>query len=72
MAINISEALVEMRKAGPRGIRTMPMPGQDINSGMYKIEVFRSVGQWDCILEGLPKSTAESLINQATSRVIME
>ncbi|MCK9557561.1 MAG: hypothetical protein M0R50_05920 [Candidatus Cloacimonetes bacterium] len=72
MAINISEALTEMRKAGPRGIRTMPMPGQDINSGMYKIEIFRGVGQWECLLEGLPKSTAESLISQATSRVICE
>ena len=69
MAINISEALVEMRKAGPRGIRTMPMTGQDINSGMYKIEVSHG-GMWDCVLEGLPRSTAESLISQATSRVI--
>jgi hypothetical protein len=71
MAINISEALVQMRKAGPRGIRTMPMPGQDINSGMYKIEISQG-GMWSCILEGLPRATAESLISQATNRVIME
>lgn len=69
MAINISEALVQMRKAGPRGIRTIPMPGQDVNSGMYRIEISCG-GTWECILEGLPRSTAESLISQATSRVI--
>jgi hypothetical protein len=72
MAINISEAMVQMRKAGPRGIRAIPMAGQDVNSGTYKIEIFRGVGQWDSILEGLPKATADSLISQATSRVIME
>ena len=71
MVINISEALVQMRKAGSKGIRTMPMPGQDINSGMYKIEIARN-GMWECILEGLPRATAESLISQATNRCIME
>ena len=71
MAINISEALVQMRKAGSKAIRMMPMPGQDINTGSYKIEIVQS-GQWIAILEGLPRTTAESLIAQATNRCIME
>jgi len=71
MAINISEALAEMRKAGPRGIKTMPMPGQSINTGSYQIDIARD-GQWITILEGLPRATAESLIAQALNRVIME
>lgn len=71
MAINISEALVQMRRAGPKCIRTMQMPGQDINTGAYKIEILES-GQWTPVLEGLPRATAESLIAQATNRVIME
>jgi hypothetical protein len=70
MAINISEALVQMRKAGPKCIRTMQMPGQDINTGAYKIEILQG-GQWTPILEGLPRATAESLISQSTNRVIM-
>lgn len=70
MAVNISEALVVMRKAGPNGIRTMPMPGQNIHTGLYKIEVKQGSG-WASILEGIPKATADSLINQSTSRVLL-
>jgi hypothetical protein len=71
MPINISGALAEMRKAGSKGIRTMPMPGQDINTGFYLIEIAKN-GCWEPLLEGLPRATAESLIAQATNRVIME
>jgi hypothetical protein len=70
--INISEALVTMRKAGPKNIRAVPMPGQSVNSGTYQIEINEGLGQWHCILEGLPKAMADGLISQSTSRVIME
>lgn len=71
MAINLSEALTTMRIAGQRNIRAVPMPGQNFNTGIYQIEIMRG-GGWQCLLEGLPKATAEGLIDQATSRVIME
>lgn len=70
MPINISEALVAMRKAGPRAVRAIPMPGQDVYNGSYMIEISQD-NAWVCILEGLPRSTAESLITQATSRVLL-
>lgn len=71
MAINLSEALVVMRKAGPNNIRAIPMSGQNVHTGLYKVEVKHGLG-WECVLEGIPKSTAENLISQAvTSRVIL-
>jgi len=70
MAINLSEALAVMRKAGPNSIRAVPMVGQNVNTGLYKVEIRQGLS-WQCILEGIPKSTAENLINQATSRVIL-
>ena len=72
MSVNISEALTMMRKAGPKKLRAVPMPGQNVNSGTYKIEIDQGFGTWTCVIEGLPKVTAESLISQATTRVIME
>ena len=72
MAVNISEALTMMRKAGPTKVRAVPMPGQNVNTGNYKIEIDQGFGTWVCVIEGLPKVTAEGLIGQATNRVIME
>lgn len=70
MTINISEALSRLRKAGPKNIRSIPMPGQNVHVGTYQIEINHGMGDWECVLEGLPKAMADGLMSQATSRVI--
>jgi hypothetical protein len=70
VAVNLSEALSIMTKAGPNGIRAIPMAGQNVHTGLYKVEVRRGL-KWECVIESVPKSTAENLISQATSRVLL-
>lgn len=70
MAVNISEAIVRIRRAGANNVRTVPMGGQDVRTGNYCIEV-REGGAWVAIVEGLPKTAAEDIVTQATNRVIL-
>lgn len=70
MALNISEAIVRIRKAGAKNVRTVPMEGQDVRSGNYCIEV-KEGSLWVAIVEGLPKQTMDDIVAQATNRVIL-
>jgi hypothetical protein len=69
MAVNMSEAIAAVKAAGANSVRTVPMPGQNVNVGLYQIEVSKG-GTWETVVVGLPKTTAESIISQAISRVI--
>jgi len=69
MSLNLNEAIQKMRKVGPCNIRTLPMPGQNIHTGQYRIEIREGLS-WVCIVEGLPKATADDLIRQSTNRVL--
>lgn len=69
MSLDLNSAIVEIKKAGVRGVRALPMPNQHVTTGKYVIEVLDN-GVWRSIVEGVPKSIADSLIAQATNRVI--
>ena len=67
--VNISEAVQRIKKAGGTNVRSVPMAGQCVQSGLYVIEVLEG-GSWLPVAEGMTKSTAENIITQATNRVI--
>lgn len=68
--IDINEAVIAIKKAGARKVRATPMPDQNVHSGNYQIEILED-RQWRSIVQNVPKSTAENLITQATSRVLL-
>ena len=70
-AVNINEAIQAVKSAGPSRVRAVPMEGQNVHTGTYQIEI-ADKGSWHQVVTGLPKSTAESIIAQATSRVLMD
>ena len=39
MAVNINEAIMKIRAAGPANVRSIPMEGQNVHTGQYQIEV---------------------------------
>jgi len=67
--VNLNEAIQYIKKAGEANVRSVPMTGQNVNSGLYAIEILES-GQWMVVAEGMTKLTAENIITQATNRVI--
>ena len=69
MAVNLNEAFQRIRAAGPTKVRAVPMPGQNVHSGQYMIEI-KDGEAWVCLVEGIPKVTANNIISQATNRVI--
>lgn len=70
MAINLNEAIVKIRKLGDRSVRSVPMVGEKVNSGLYCIEVFEG-NSWSPIIEGVTKSTADQIISQATNKTLL-
>ena len=69
MKVNLTETIQVIKKAGATNVRATPMPGQNVATGMYRIET-RSGSTWSTIADGMPKSTAEDIINQAVNRTI--
>ncbi len=69
MAVNLNEAIASIKRAGVANVRSVPMPGQNYNVGMYQIEI-KNGNDWAPIVEGIPRATAENIIAQATNRVI--
>jgi len=70
MAVNVNEAIVKIKEAGSSNVRTVPMPGQNVNSGQYQIEI-NQAGTWVPVATGISKKIAEDIISQATNRVIL-
>jgi len=70
MPVSLNEALVRIRKVGAQGVRAVPMPNQNVHTGKYQIEI-RDGDSWSVLVEGLPRSSADDLIKQATNRVIL-
>ena len=70
MSINLNEAIGRIRKAGATKVRCLPMPGQNVQTGNYRIEVDEGQG-WQTIVEGIPKSSAEDLVQTATNRLLL-
>ena len=67
--INLNEAIQHIKKAGEANVRSTPMSGQNVHSGLYAIEICEG-GSWRAVAEGMTKMTAENIIQQATNRVI--
>lgn len=70
MAVNVNEAIEKIKKAGAANVRTVPMPGQNVNAGDYQIEINES-GTWIPVATGISKKIAEDIVSQATNRVIL-
>jgi hypothetical protein len=70
-SVNISEAIRAVKKAGASKVRAIPMEGQNVHTGNYRIEIVES-GTWMIVAEGMPKAVAEGIIAQATSNVLLE
>ena len=70
--MNLNETVQQIKKAGAQRVRCIPMPGQNVNTGFYAVQIKEAhTLDWNTIVDGLPKSTAEDLIKQATSRLIL-
>jgi len=69
MAINLNETIQKIKKAGVNNVRAVPMAGQNVNTGQYMIEI-KEGNAWVPIVEGIPRVTADNIIQQATNRVI--
>ena len=70
MTINVNEAIQRIKVAGVGRVRTVPMPGEDVNSDNYQIEINEG-GNWTSVVTGVSKRIAEDMISQATNRVIL-
>lgn len=70
MSINLNETTTAIKKAGAANVRVVPMKGQTID-GDHQIEVQPNPGTWQPILTGIKKSMAESIVRDATNRVLL-
>ena len=69
MAMSMVETVNRIKKAGDTNVRAVPMSGQPATGGLYQIEIKESTG-WSVVAEGMPQSTAQDLIRQATNKMI--
>lgn len=70
MTVNVNEAVVRIKQAGAENVRCVPMSGQNVNTGMYQIEICEG-GSWSTVATGMTKQTAEGIISQAVNKVIL-
>lgn len=66
---NLSEAVQQIKAAGAKNVRIVPMAGQPVNTGLYVIEVKQGQG-WFGVVDGVSKAVAEGIVTQAVNRVI--
>lgn len=69
MSVDLSKVITEIKEAGPTKVRSVPMSGHNVNSGLYQIEVVKE-GSWVAVAQSLPQKTALDLIQTATNRTI--
>lgn len=70
MPVNVNEATQRIKAAGASNVRSVPMEGQNVQSGRYQIEV-REGGAWVPIAECPNKKIADDIISQAVNNVIL-
>lgn len=66
---NLSEAVQQIKTAGAKNVRVVPMAGQPVNTGLYAIEI-NTGSNWSAIVTGVSKTVAEGIVTQAVNRVI--
>lgn len=67
--MDLNDAIQKIKAAGANNVRAVPMPGQNVVSGKYQIEI-KEGGSWGVVVNGATKALAEGIIHQATNRVI--
>lgn len=70
MPHNLNETIQQIKQAGNKAVRIVPMPGQPFN-GSYQIEVSTGPQNWSPILTGLTKQMAEDIVQQANNKVLL-
>ena len=70
MTVNVNEAVSKIKAVGSSNVRSLPMEGQNVSTGTYKIEIKQN-GTWVTIAECPNKKIAEDIINQAINNVIL-
>lgn len=68
--MDLSEATSRIKAAGPRNVRIVPMPGQEVVTGLHQVMV-QEGGKWVTVLENVPKEMAESLVSSTGKSVIL-
>lgn len=71
MAIqSLNTVLQLIKEAGPTKTRVVPMEGQSVLNGRFRIQITDGTN-WSDVLSDVPRSTAEDLVKQATNRIIL-
>ncbi len=70
MSINLNEAINKIKQVGSLNTRIVPMKGQSVVDGDHQIEILES-GSWRAIVSGIKRRTAEDIVSQSTSRLIL-
>ena len=68
--IDISEAILKIRKVGSANVRNVPMEGESTLNGKYQIEILEN-GTWTAIAGGMNRKMCEDVVSQALNRVIL-
>jgi hypothetical protein len=71
MSININHATQSLRRVGQQNVRIVPMPGHSAVSGQHRIEIKEANADWQPLVEGLERSLADNIVQQAFNRVIL-
>lgn len=69
MAVNLNEAYQKIKAAGAAKVRTVPMEGQNIHTGFYKIEVLDN-GTWVALVENVTQKAADDMVARAVNRTL--
>ncbi len=70
MTANINEAIQTIKRVGATNARIVPVSGQSALNGQQQIEV-RDGGNWSAVVTGVTRQMAESIIAQASNKVIL-
>lgn len=70
MTANINEAVQKIKQVGVSNTRVVPMPGQSVVDGLHQVEI-REGSAWRAVVTGVTKPMAESIVSQASNRVIL-
>lgn len=67
---NVNETVRQIKRVGSSNVRSVPKPGQNVQTGQYLIEI-KENGNWTQIAECPNKKIADDIINQAINNVIL-
>ena len=68
--VDFSQIINQLKAAGIKNIRIIPMEGQSVLDGNQRIEILKD-GQWVAVVSNISKKIAEDMVKQAGNRVIL-